>query len=75
MQILFEDAQLIVCEKPVGVSAQEKDGKTDLPALLKQAAGAKEIFPVHRMDTAVGGVMVFAKTRLVRMPLQFLPSM
>lgn len=64
MNILFEDAVILVCEKPVGVSAQYADGKTDLPALLAAETGAREIFPVHRLDTATGGVMAFAKTKL-----------
>ncbi len=63
LNILYEDDFLAVCEKPVGVCAQHADGVSDLPALLRQATGAAEIFPVHRLDTATGGVMVYAKTK------------
>ena len=63
LRLLYQDETIVVCEKPVGVSAQSADGKTDLPALLKQETGAREIFPVHRLDAATGGVMVFAKTK------------
>ena len=62
LRILFEDETVAVCEKPVGVSAQHADGETDLPALLEKA-GAGTVLPVHRLDTATGGVMVFAKTQ------------
>ena len=63
MRILYEDNALAVCEKPVGVSAQSAAGGEDLPALLRRETGAAEIFPVHRLDVATGGVMVFAKTK------------
>ncbi len=57
--ILYRDDTLVICEKPVGVSS-EKDG---MPALLRARLGG-EVFPVHRLDTAVGGLMVYARTPL-----------
>ena len=60
IEIVKQTPQLILCVKPVGVRAQG-EGETDLPALLKKQLGC-EIYPVHRLDQAVGGVMVFAKT-------------
>ena len=60
MEILEQTPQLVLCVKPVGVRAQG-EAEADLPALLKQQLGC-EIYPVHRLDQAVGGVMVFAKT-------------
>ena len=62
MQILFEDASLVVCVKPAGVLSQEANGKANMVSLLREATGS-EIFPVHRLDREVGGVMVFAKTK------------
>jgi 23S rRNA pseudouridine1911/1915/1917 synthase len=53
---LYEDAALIVCVKPVGASSE-----TDMPQILREM-GAKQALCVHRLDTAVGGVMVYAKT-------------
>ena len=53
--ILYRDASLIVCEKPVGVSSESPG----LPELLGEQAGAK-VWPVHRLDRGTGGVMVFA---------------
>ena len=55
--ILYADDGIAVCIKPVGV-ASEKDG---MPALLRTQLGG-EVYPVHRLDTAVGGVMVYART-------------
>ena len=63
MRILYEDSAVAVCEKPVGISAQATAGGEDLPAMLRRETGAAEIFPVHRLDIATGGVMVYAKTK------------
>ena len=60
MDILHQDKEIIVCIKPVGVSSE--DGPGSLPALLREAFGG-EIYPVHRLDLAVGGVMVYARTK------------
>ena len=60
LEILKKTPQLVLCVKPVGVRAQG-EGETDLPALLSRQLGCS-IYPVHRLDQAVGGVMVFAKT-------------
>lgn len=60
VKILYEDAQLAVCLKPVGVSSQDvPDG---LPALVRAQLSCGEIFTVHRLDQIVSGVMVVAKT-------------
>ena len=57
MTILYSDKGLIACIKPVGL-----DSETELPAVLKEQLGG-EIFPIHRLDKNVGGVMVFARTK------------
>ena len=57
MEILFQDSQLLVCIKPVG-----PDSEHALPEALKAQVGG-EIFPIHRLDANVGGVMVFARTK------------
>lgn len=60
IEILENGLDTVLCVKPVGVSAQG-DGADCLPKLLASQLGC-EVFPVHRLDQAVGGVMVFAKT-------------
>ena len=57
MEILFSDANITVCVKPVGL-----DSEAEVPAALKEQLGG-EIFPIHRLDKNVGGVMVYARTR------------
>ena len=53
MELLYCDNDIVVCVKPVGMDAEH-----DVPAAL-----GGEIFPIHRLDKNVGGVMVYAKTR------------
>lgn len=57
MKILYSDKELVVCIKPVGL-----DSEMELPKALKEALGG-EIFPLHRLDKNVGGVMVYARTK------------
>ena len=57
MDILFYDKHLAVCVKPVGL-----DSEMEVPAALKEAMGG-EVFPIHRLDKNVGGVMVYARTK------------
>lgn len=67
VKILYEDAQLAVCLKPVSVSSQ--DAPDGLPNLLRKQLHCAEIFPVHRLDQIVSGVMVYAKTADAAMQL------
>lgn len=57
MEILCSEQGFVVCVKPVGV-----DSEHGLPEQLKQQLGG-EVFPLHRLDQNVGGVMVFARTK------------
>lgn len=57
MEILYSDKNIVVCIKPVGL-----DSELEVPAALKETLGG-EIYPIHRLDKNVGGVMVFARTK------------
>ena len=57
MEILYSDREIAVCIKPVGL-----DSEAEVPAALKEALGG-DIFPIHRLDKNVGGVMVYARTK------------
>lgn len=73
IQILFEDADIIVCIKPAGVPTQsDRTGDYDLTnRLLNHLALKKEnkqaevpyLAVIHRLDRPVGGIMVFAKNK------------
>ena len=57
MDILYSDKGIVVCVKPLGL-----DSEQEFPsALIEQLGG--EIFPIHRLDKNVGGVMVYARTK------------
>ncbi len=60
MQILFQSSDLIVCVKPVGVTSQG-EAQNAMPQMLSQQLGG-QVYPVHRLDTQTGGVMVYART-------------
>ena len=57
MEILYSDKDLVVCVKPVGL-----DSEHELPNALQENLGG-ELFPIHRLDKNVGGVMVYARTK------------
>lgn len=61
IEILFENNDFVACVKPVGVASQN-DKSQDMVKLLSQQLNSP-VFPVHRLDTAVGGTMVFAKNQ------------
>ena len=58
MDILFEDRYIVVAVKPRGALSEAHEREENMPALL-----GGNVFPVHRLDRGVGGVMVYAKTR------------
>ena len=57
MDILYSDRDIAVCIKPVGL-----DSEHQVPEALMAALGG-QIFPIHRLDMNVGGVMVYARTK------------
>ena len=57
MEILYSDKNIVVCVKPVGL-----DSETELPVALNEQLGGL-IFPIHRLDKTVGGIMVDARTK------------
>ncbi len=57
MEILYSDANIAVLVKPVGLDSEEA-----VPAALAEALGGS-VFPIHRLDQNVGGVMVYARTK------------
>lgn len=76
LTILYEDAHLIVIDKPEGllsISTGKSDEKTAynlLSAYVKRQNPAHKIFIVHRLDRDTSGVMVFAKSEKAKERLQ-----
>ncbi|MDO5292600.1 MAG: RluA family pseudouridine synthase [bacterium] len=70
LNILHEDNDIIVCEKPAGVPSQsDKSMALDMVSMIKTYLCEQNhtsnpyLGIVHRLDRPVGGVMVFAKTK------------
>lgn len=61
MEIIYIDNQIVVCLKPAGVLSIDEEG--GMPELLRRELGSEGIRSVHRLDRAVGGMMVYARTR------------
>lgn len=61
MNILFEDGEIIVCEKPAGASCEKCGIPGDMTTALLEHT--PEIYMVHRLDTPTRGLMVWAKTK------------
>ena len=57
VELLHTDRDFVVLVKPVGLECEKQ-----VPRALAELLGG-EIFTVHRLDTNVGGVMVYARTK------------
>ena len=56
LKILFEDSDIIVCDKPSGILSEGHGGMTEL-----LGENRDQIFCVHRLDRETSGIMVYAK--------------
>ncbi|MEW6101720.1 MAG: RluA family pseudouridine synthase [Candidatus Omnitrophota bacterium] len=62
LPILFEDNDIIALDKPEGLaSIPEADLSKDSAFSLASAYAKQKIYPVHRLDKEVSGVIIFAK--------------
>lgn len=72
LNILFEDEDILVVEKPAGIESQS--GKTFEPDMVSEIKkhiniqstknGEPYVGVIHRLDKPVGGVMVYAKSQI-----------
>jgi 23S rRNA pseudouridine1911/1915/1917 synthase len=65
--VLYEDKEVIVIDKPPGISTSSTDGSNSIQnivsgALRDQSKGKVKAFVVHRLDKEVSGVLLLAKT-------------
>ena len=61
MEILYQNANILVCIKPARVLSTDEPG--GLPGLVREALGdpKADVRTVHRLDRVVSGVMVLAR--------------
>lgn len=62
MKIIYQDADIVVCEKPPRVLSTDEPG--GMPDLVRQALDEPDaqVRTVHRLDRVVGGLMLLART-------------
>ncbi len=60
VRLAYIDADVLAVDKDAGMSVATEDGGDSLEARLKSALG-EEIYPVHRLDVATEGLVLFAR--------------
>lgn len=68
VQIVYADADILACDKQAGVGVAAEDGGDALQTRLSRALGAP-VFPVHRLDVATTGLVLFARNERARQAL------
>lgn len=65
-KIVYLNEKIIIIEKPSGVSSQPdntsgEDALTDTAKSLRSGGEKSNLYPIHRLDKVVGGLLVFAR--------------
>lgn len=65
--VLYEDQEVIVIDKPAGISTSSVDGSANVQwtiseYLKEKSKGAVRTYVVHRLDKEVSGVLILAKS-------------
>jgi len=63
INIILNDKNIIIAEKPVGIPCQPDNTKDNDMMTLLGRKFSKEIFLVHRLDRPIGGIMIFARNK------------
>lgn len=62
IQVLYDDADILVVNKPSGIAVQGGEGVTiTILDILERQTGSK-IYPVHRLDKDTAGILVVARS-------------
>ncbi|MBN2352248.1 MAG: RluA family pseudouridine synthase [Spirochaetales bacterium] len=76
LTIVYEDESLVVVDKPAGLLSVATDAEKErtayraLSRYVKKESPGNKIFIVHRLDREASGLMLFAKSALVKERLQ-----
>lgn len=63
VKVIYKNKDFVIVEKPCGMLSQKDvNGENGLVEILAEQLGG-EIYPVHRLDRPVGGVMVYARNK------------
>ncbi len=61
MNIIYETKDIVIIEKSVGISSQHTQKGDGLSDILKEKYGYASV--INRLDTVVGGLIIFAKNQ------------
>jgi 23S rRNA pseudouridine1911/1915/1917 synthase len=76
LDILYEDAEIIVLNKPAGLLAVPLERKADAESIFDRVEdhlrsyGRRKAFVVHRIDRDTSGIVLFAKTAAAQSSLK-----
>ncbi|MBE9031751.1 RluA family pseudouridine synthase [filamentous cyanobacterium LEGE 11480] len=71
LEILYEDAGMVAIDKPSGLLSVPGRGSEKVDsALMRLRSVYPEVQPVHRLDQATSGVLLFAKNAAMQRALQ-----
>lgn len=62
LSVLYEDRDLIICEKMPGMLSEDTDTPESLPRLLQAEKGG-DYYTLHRLDKPVGGAIAYARNK------------
>jgi tRNA pseudouridine32 synthase / 23S rRNA pseudouridine746 synthase len=63
IKIVFEHADFIIVDKPIGISVQDEASASGILPLLCQQTGLAKLYLVHRLDKVTSGLLILAKTQ------------
>jgi len=69
--VVFENEELLVINKPTGISFHDEPTEKGLVSLLKIQCQI-DLWPVHRLDKITSGLLIFAKSKQVAAQLGLL---
>ncbi len=72
LKVLYLDASIVAISKPSGLLVHRDERHPDAPAVLQIVRDqlGKFLFPVHRLDRATSGILVYAFSRPLAAQLQ-----
>lgn len=58
--ILFQNEEILVVNKPEGISVHNNEDKQNLLILLEKEFAAIKLYPIHRLDKETSGIQILA---------------
>ena len=62
MQIIFENSDFVIFDKPQDLNFHSEDGEAGFVVLATKALHVEQLYSVHRLDKMTSGLIILAKT-------------